>query len=274
MTVETVREFRSKWAECRECHLGAQRNTRTIFNMERVQVVPKPVFGRTTENWTQGEGVLFVGDPVDNTDECTGVPFSHPRYAPIHQILGLRPDIPFALTHMLLCRACVPVRESNGTIQIDRYGLGRYRTVEPDKSSMDACRKRLHEEIYLLDPLIIVALGLQALRALNPRVAAPLTGTFYDVPVQGLTSVPVRTAAGRWERKVRGQIVRPSAPRTVRYIALFTVGVRDLEQFGASEDPDREASVFARDMKAVVKLWDFYQSVKKEPPHGTQTDQQ
>jgi DNA polymerase len=61
--------------------------------------------------------------------------------------------------------------------------------VEPSKKEVDACRERLHQTIYRLDPLLIVATGKVAAKALLGKVlnVQDCRGQVYDLEIPGVT---------------------------------------------------------------------------------------
>jgi uracil-DNA glycosylase len=134
----------------------------------------------------------------------------------------------------------------------------------PNPVQMAACLPRLHGEIYHVDPSVIVALGLEAAKALcSDRVTAMRSarGEKREVEVPGLWALPSKTAKlQKWERKIRGQVVRPVIENRVRYKLLPTFHPAYLLRFQGDMTPNNPKQVFAEDMKLAATIYDRYMS--------------
>jgi len=254
------RKFELKWDGCTRCHLGTLRNARTIVDVRRMLSPPRIALGQVVPT----PGLLFVVEPAGESEEATGTPGTHSKYKPIHNVMAENKEIPYAITHSLACRCCALILGANQAPLLDKYGVQRVRDVEPQKISTDACRERLHEEVYLRDPFLIIALGTGALRALNPRAADLSPGKMYPVPILGMTKVPALTPKGVWGRKAKGQMVYPMKPNVVEYRALLGPSMRDVQTYGASEDIDREKMVLVRCLQRALSMWKLREKISRE----------
>lgn len=251
-------DFIDRWGDCTRCSLGVQRKERRILNAQKMQVTPAPVILLGDQR-----GILFVGDPVGETEEATSDPFSSPKYDLVKRMLE-RERIPNHFTHALLCRSCVPVKSPETGELVLRKGQPIWRDGAPPKDALDACRERLCEEIYLLDPLLVVALGPLALRTLtNKHYGETDRGRLFDLEVTGRSTVPALTPKGVWERKIRGVVTRPVKPRIVHYPVYLTGSLDKVMTYAASQDPDREPAVFIRDLARIASMWRLYSEVMR-----------
>lgn len=255
--MDVSKEFLDKWRSCQGCSLGEQRVHRIVYDKAKRRITPSPVLALG-----YARGVMFVGDPVGATEESLNLPLSNPKYDLIRVMLR-EERIPYHFTHALLCRSCVASKDEAGRPYL-RDGLPLWKDGAPPKDAMDLCKQRLHEEIYLMDPLLIVALGKLAFRALTgEHVSENDRGKIFTVEVQGKSTVPVLNAKGVWGRKVRGVMVRPVAPRMVKYPVYLTGSLDKVVTYSASQDPDREPLVFVKDLKRIAAMWRLYKEVSR-----------
>lgn len=128
--VERLRTLRREWANCRACNL-CQNRKRVVF----------------------GEGnpkadLMFIGEAPGETEDEKGEPFCGESGMILRSMLeGLEVDWGSIYVTNLVC--CRPPGNR-----------------DPVKPETNACFDRLQEQIYLVDPLIIVAVGKVAMQFL------------------------------------------------------------------------------------------------------------
>ena len=123
-------ELCAAWNECHGCPLESSRK--------------KVVFG----NGNPEADILFIGEAPGADEDESGIPFygdSGGLYNVMLEAAGLSRDQVFT-TNLLGCRP--PDNR------------------DPQKGEKEACWPRLNEIIYLIDPLVVVPIGAQALKAL------------------------------------------------------------------------------------------------------------
>lgn len=220
MTVDVVRPdyrkslaaLRGEWEHCTKCSLGVYREA----------VGGKFVFGEGTCG-----GIMFVGEGPGATEEKEGRPFvGKSGHVLRHALTKLGVDRVY-VSNIVACRSCGPSYDREGNAQTHRDRLGNYvpriEDKPPTTEQMNACLPRLYEEIYLVDPLIIVALGAPAAKMLAQK-AVPIvdeSGTTMAITIPGAGSRPVLTAKkGLWARKTKGAIVAPYVQNQVHYLMM------------------------------------------------------
>jgi uracil-DNA glycosylase family 4 len=118
------------WSDCGSCDLC---QTRTNV-----------VFGTGNPN----ADILFVGEGPGADEDISGIPFCGESGSLFDALLSLA-NISRGDTYITNIVACRPPNNR-----------------DPMKVERDACRPRLNEIIYIVDPLVIVPIGAEALKAL------------------------------------------------------------------------------------------------------------
>lgn len=130
--------FARAWLNCRECKLHKDRQRVVLgFGNPRADVM---VIGEGPGAEEDRVGIPFVGASGELLDDF------------LYRLKWDRDDL--FLDNTVACR---PTKES------DRGMVNR----PPDPSEMIACRWRLWETIYRIDPLLIVSMGASALKGLT-----------------------------------------------------------------------------------------------------------
>jgi DNA polymerase len=142
---------------------------------------------------------LLLAERPGRQDDVTGLPFSGPSGDLLDRILAApKVEIPkrdLYITNMVLCRA-----------PLDR---------SPRASEIKACSDRLHQQIALIDPQLIVAMGLLPMRYfLGLKGKLEEQRGWYETLVRGrrapvfLTFNPASALYGQaWEIKRKKQMM-------------------------------------------------------------------
>ena len=211
---KSLKVLEDEWKNCTRCELGQHR---------------EEVGGE----FVPGEGprrrMMFIGEGPGTAEERHGRPFIGRSGELLRALLEKLGVMDHAyITNLVPCRSCVPLTDADGkTLTYTRRGITYTKFIDqpPTPPQIQACIERLHEEIYLVDPLIIVSLGGTAASALTGR---PITitreaGNTRHITIPGLGSRPVFTEKRRmWRRVVKGKEVKPVTRNTVRYLLLPT----------------------------------------------------
>ncbi|MBI3951713.1 MAG: uracil-DNA glycosylase, partial [Acidobacteria bacterium] len=143
--------------------------------------------------------VVLLAERPGRQDDLTGLPFSGPSGDLLHRILAApKVEIPkhdVYVTNMVLCRA-----------PLDR---------SPYAAEIKACNDRLHQQIAIIGPKLIVALGLLPMRYfLGLRGKIEEQRGWYETLVRGrrvpvfLTFNPASALYGQaWEIKRKKQLM-------------------------------------------------------------------
>ena len=141
-----------EWADCTKCSLAKHRSN--------------IVFG----NGDPGADLMFVGQAPGQTEDETGEPFEGPSGELLNALLekaGISRGEIFT-TNLVMC---YPPE--------DRI---------PTREEREACLDRLHRQIYLVDPMLIIPVGGEAMKALMGGAYKAITeehGKIGDVIVPG-----------------------------------------------------------------------------------------
>jgi uracil-DNA glycosylase family 4 len=176
-----------------------------------------------------GEGVvrniMIVGEGPGTEEEQLGRPFIGKSGGLLRRQLGNFGLNQVYFTNTVLCRSCEYRVDADGNPVVWR-GVQKIDDKPPLVSQIQACRPRLLEEIYLVDPLLIIAAGGPAAETLlGGHVAiSKLSGEIRDMEVPGRSHEAVLTDKKQlWRRKVRKQWVTPTRPFMVKYPVLLMV---------------------------------------------------
>jgi len=235
--------LQAEWERCVACDLGKYRQAEGgAF-----------VFGEGLPR-----GVMFVGEGPGWIEEREGRPFIGKSGALLRKIIDKVQVSPCYLTNVVTCRSCQPATDALGNpLLVTRGGKQMVRMADqvPPPQAVAACMPRLQEEIYLVDPIVIVTLGVAATSALTGRPFAITKerGEPLHISIPGAGFRPVLTEKkGVWRRKVHGEMVMPSEPNQVRYLVIPTLHpafvLRNLGDQGAKSDSRKLISdiVFAK----------------------------
>ena len=154
-----VEQIHYDWAECLECELSK----------ERKSVV------KGTGSYEPG--ILFLGEAPGDSEDKYGVPFCGKSGDTLFQglLLGVTVDpdlIELALSDKRLSNS--DFLEIRRVFELDVHfeNIVACRPPgnrDPSRSEIEACRPRIDDIIYELDPLLIVTIGKKALSALVGR---------------------------------------------------------------------------------------------------------
>lgn len=161
--------LQNEWTGCTRCTLHKMRESTEI------------VFGRGTAP----ADYLFVGTWPSGDDEEYHTPFLDLQGELIHEMMrtvGIDHENVF-FTYILGCRPKLLIPATDETEE-------RIEDRQPDKEEVLACRPRLTEIIYQVDPRIIVTFGLLPLQALvvggtRIRKIAGQTKQLYEAHIPG-----------------------------------------------------------------------------------------
>lgn len=250
---KTLDELYGEWVTCTRCDLGTHRkNNGGEF-----------VFG-------EGElgGIMLVGEGPGVEEEKEGRPFvgrSGRLLRAILQKLGAR-DI--YLTNLVTCRSCEPVLDESGLPRLFQRKRGpalpMFKDIPPLPTHWKTCQQRLHEEIYLVDPKIVVTLG-------NTAAEAVIGGHFTITKDRGQERTIEVPGAGQralltekkqvWYRKVNGEMTAPTEQSTVSYYTIPTLHPAYVSRMIADRGPKSPFQQLVGDIRSAIKRYDEYQQI-------------
>jgi len=241
-----------RWSRCTQCELGQRRE----------EVGGSFVFGEGFHR-----GIMFVGEGPGATEEQEGRPFVGKSGEILRNaIISLNLDN-YYITNVVSCRSVEQLFNSEGQpVFRKNRRTGEQIPILKDRAPSPAqaakCFQRLCGEIYHADPILIVALGLEAAKTLSSVRVTSLSDAkenTKEAHIPGMFCVPSRTAVrGMWERKVKGQIVRPTDRWMVRYQLIPTYHPAYIQRFQKDRKPRNPVEVFSNDLKIASMIYDRY----------------
>ena len=160
-----LRDLKAEWINCNRCDLCKTRKN--------------VVFGEGNPN----ADILVVGEGPGATEDDTGRPFIGVAGQILDQFLAavkLDREEDIYVTNVVGCR---PILESID----DRTGEPKIDNRPPSKDERLACKPRLMEILYQVDPLLIITIGkvpMQVLLGKAPTMAS-IRGCMQTLHVQG-----------------------------------------------------------------------------------------
>jgi DNA polymerase len=244
--------LREEWERCQRCELGTRREA----------VGGQFVFGEGKKG-----GILFLGEGPGRVEEEVGRPFIGKSGTEVlRRVIAKLGIEDYYITNIVSCRSARPRTYEDGTPVLTRSFNGqpgkiRYEDVKPNKDQVEACRPRLEEEIYLVDPIVIVAMGGQAVAPLTGRAVAITKerGEVEEVSIGGAGYHPALTAKKQaWARKQKGQIIMPMEQNRVRYLMIPTLHPAYVYRQHQNFEPGNPFEKFYGDIKLALKLYNRY----------------
>jgi DNA polymerase len=238
--------LQSEWVGCRRCELGVRRQ----------EVNGHFVFGDGALG-----GLMLVGEGPGTHEEQDGRPFigkSGQLLRGILEMLGMRD---YYLANTVACRSCAEAVDSIGRKIIGRDGRVRIQDEPPTPLQVEQCKPRLMEQIYIVDPLMIVSLGGGAAQALTgkPVTITKEHGQFREIEIPGAWSMPVLTDKKKaWVRKVKGEYIAPTEQSTIRYLMMMAVHPAYALRFVKDKRQKNIFIEFVLDMKKAVTTYNRY----------------
>jgi len=174
-------QLRDAWSSCRACQLSEHRKS-VVFGYGNVDA-----------------DLLVLGETPGAQEDEQGAPFVGPAGILLDQYLGQVSDDPEVV------QACTAINQAKEEDQV-RLAQRRLRELllrkyyfanivccrpegnrDPAPGEIAACRPRLLEQIYTIDPLMILAVGGVALQALLGKKMAITTsrGELFDIEIPG-----------------------------------------------------------------------------------------
>jgi hypothetical protein len=165
-------------------------------------------------------------------------------------------------TNLVLCRSCEPaVDQQTNEVRLNRMGLPILRDVPPIPTHIAACQERLHNEIYLVDPFIIVSLGGTATEALMGKAISitQIRGKAHTIEIPGRGWLPSLTETRKvWGRKLHGKLEYPLKRNMVRYTLIPTVHPGLVVKNLSNMDVRSPYWYFCKDIKLAISTYNTF----------------
>lgn len=227
-------------------------------------------------------GVMFVGEGPGREEEATGRPFVGPSGELLRNVFQKLNFNDYYLTNLVSCRACEAAIDPSTNLPRMKKRRGGveeivYKDRVPLPPEINACKARLYEEIYIVDPILIVAVGGTAAEHLLNR-SITITrerGNPQECVIPGATQRPVLTDKKKvWGRKIHGTYQLPTEQNEVTYLVLPTIHPSFVLRKGADMGKNSPLSLFVSDIRSAVKIYERYliEVLGEEPKLDTDVD--
>jgi len=247
-------QLHREWHGCMHCGLGQKREDSG---------------GRQAFGEGRTGGIMWIGEGPGSVESEHGRPFIGPSGTVLRKAinrLGLA-ECSY-ISNVVICRSFGQRYDNQGQAMtsFNRRTKMREPVVQdeaPPNEAVNACLNRLYEEIYLVDPVLIVALGGEASKALMRR-AVKVTekrGTTAEIQVPGVWTVPDLTNKGNWERKYKGAVSYPTSQNYVGYLMFTTLHPAHVLRSQADRSHGNPLQVFIEDLHFITDT--YYRFVKE-----------
>lgn len=190
------------WARCQGCPLAVTRNN-VVFGHGQIEQVP--LYDKTGAVLTMGGQVMIIGEAPGENEDRHGLPFVGQAGQLLDQYLGCasaRQEVIEAYDTVTSTQRMPEAERNKWKGQLKHYLLQEYyftnivmcrpdENRDPTPKEMEACRARLLEQVYTIDPVFIVAAGKIAAEALTGKKVSitQVRGEIFDVEFQGRGTV-------------------------------------------------------------------------------------
>lgn len=247
---KTIEELANEWDGCQKCDLH---NYRPIN-------LPVMLGGG------EANGIMFIGPAPTSRDETERSIFSSGGGRMLLDIVARLQLQPVYYTNLTACRSCTPALDEKMQVR-RRIGFrGEDKGIilndqPPTPPQIEACRARLIEEIYIVDPIVIVALGQTVATALAGTSVklSDMRGVPMMITIPGAGFVPVFSGKKKvWKRKVKGVWQQPVAPAPVHYHMIPTLDVNDVKDAITDHGPKNPFDLFTSDILKARAMYRRY----------------
>jgi uracil-DNA glycosylase family 4 len=241
--------LRALWEVCRQCSLGEYRS-------------------QTGNPLITGEGalggIMFIGLGPTKADEDAGRCFVGERGSENKILRDTLQHVGITshsyLAYCVACRSCAQASNKEGQPLMSRNGQPFIRDCPPTAQQLQACLPRLQSEIYIVDPVLIVALGSEVAGLLLHRsVPQSDCGSLHTLTIPGASHVAVLTDKKKqWLRKVKGAWVSPIAQNKVEYSCLVCLSPGDVARKLEDRRPGNPTDLFVETIGLAKVLYERY----------------
>lgn len=209
---------------------------------------------------------MFIGDGPGKDEEEYGRPFIGAEGTLLRKIFeGLGFEDHY-ITNLVACRSCEPRLDENQQPMFQGGKGGRPKQIwmqdmPPKPLEWATCLARLHEEIYLVDPVVIVSLGGTVAEALmgKPVTITRDHGQPKEIQIPGAGYDAVLTEKKKeWYHKVRGTVVAPVRQATVGYLLVPTLHPSYVLRKIADKGGDSPFRLLVEDVRNAIKIYEEY----------------
>lgn len=269
----------TKWSGCRQCKLGDNLALRATDTPEGDEPPQQP---RRTGS---SHGLLVVGLAPSRNDERDGAHFGRgpwnrdkrtydPSGGDLLKALFRKLQMGQVFyTSLVACRSCELQLNEDGTPRtFERKGaqMPYYKDRPPLYPEISACQPRLWEEIYCVDPLLILSTQPEVTQyLLGKRCLAD--GEVGQMGIPGVTKIPRQDARGQYTRMMRGVRVPYLTPTLLKYPVMQIPNPDLALQRHANKRQDGELNQLKQCVQLAVQVYQRYREesgLTTEETHG------
>lgn len=257
---KTLPQLRDEWSSCTKCKLGER----------RLAEEGSFVFG-----YGARRAVMFIGEGPGVEEEKQGIPFVGRSGKLLHTVLQALKLEQYYISNIVSCRSCEPRVDAKGNPMLRKNWETKkmelaYQDIPPLPMFMEACFPRLYEEIYLVDPVIVVGLGATACEALlkRPVTITRMHGNMTHIDVPGAVHRPSLTPGGKWARKSLGVLNAPTEQNQVQYLFMPTLHPAFVLRSIQDKDARSWFQQFYADVAKAVQTYNAYLEAVVGTPAG------
>jgi uracil-DNA glycosylase len=209
---------------------------------------------------------MFVGEGPGVDEETHGTPFIGRSGKLLRRVISVLGLTDFYITNIVCCRSCKPREDATGNIIVrtDRRTGAQSQVFSdepPTPPQKAACHPRLMEEIYLVDPVVIVGLGGPACEELLGR-SITITrdrGETLQIAIPGASYRPNLTEKKQqWVRKIDGEWQAPVEQNEVYYHFIPTLHPAYVARELPDKGPNNAFQKFVSDIRKAARTYDAY----------------
>lgn len=247
---KSLDQLRRDWETCVDCPLGVQRQ----------QYGKKFVPGEGARR-----GIMLIGEGPWDTEEEYGRPMIGEAGNIPRKILAGLGFSDYYVTGIVSCRSCEQRLDANQQPMFRNQRSGTpmpaWNDRAPTPREWKACQPRLQEEIYLVDPVLIMSFGNTAAEALigKPVTIGKEHGKERTITIPGAGFEAVLTDKKKeWYRKVRGELVAPMQQTAVEYLLIPTLHPAYVLKKILDKGHDSPFRQIVEDIRKAVKIYEQY----------------
>lgn len=248
---KSLSTLETEWSSCTKCELGVR----------RAEVGGSFVFGEGSPR-----GIMFIGEGPGKDEEQLGRPFIGRSGQVLRSLIKKVGITRHYISNVVACRACGQTYDTEGNPRFwkDRKTGAQVPVIKdqaPTPAQMQACLPRLYQEIYSVDPVLIVALGGPAADTLTRGSVGILaeSGATRAITIPGAGFVPNLTEKRKvWARKVQGELIKPVDQNKVEYLLLPLVHPAYVLRKRKDERHGSPVEIFLEGLKKAADIYDRY----------------
>lgn len=246
---KTLVQLHTEWDGCTKCPLG----------VSRVAMRGLYVAGEGAQR-----GVYFLTAGPSRQESEEGRPWQHPANRLVLRTLkalGFTAEDIY-VSHATGCRSCTQATDGGGHVVLRENRMtGKmepvWRDDVPTPAALGACKPRTLEEIYLVDPVLVVTLGESPMKQLlgSTKGYKNNIGKVFPLEFPGAGIQADLTEKGRkWARRVAGNTVFPVKPNMVEYRVFVGIDPRDIQREWIDQGHDNILRRFVEQMHVVYNI--------------------